>query len=161
MSFKALRLLLAAVALVAGIAHGQIAQPLVGQSVQAVLDELRAAGAPLVYSSALVPGTLTVSAEPLATEPLEVAREVLAPHGLAVRVEAGAWLVVRAEVAAAPGGIIVQVASAYSGTPMRTFTIQVEGPTPHAAEGSDGHAELVALAPGRYTVVVRAQGFLT
>src|SRR6185503_8841273 len=104
MSFKAMRWLCAALALAAGVAHGQPARPLLGKSVQSVLEELRAAGAPLVYSSALVPSALTVSAEPQATEALEVAREILAPHTLTVRVEGGAWLVVRGEVAAAPGG---------------------------------------------------------
>jgi len=160
MSFKAMRLLLAAVALAAGVAHGQLTRPLLGQSVQSVLDELRAAGAPLVYSSSLVPSTLTVAAEPQATEALEVAREILAPHTLAVRVEGGAWLVVRGEVAAASGGIVIEVKSAYAGAPLPTFSVQVDGPTAHTTQGAEGHAELAALAPGRYTMVVRAPGFL-
>ncbi|HEX7237420.1 MAG TPA: hypothetical protein VF405_10700, partial [Gammaproteobacteria bacterium] len=92
-----MRLLLAAVALAASVAHGQIARPLLGQTVQSVLEGLRTAGAPLVYSTGLVSSALTVGAEPTATEPLALAREILAPHGLTVRAEGGAWLVVRAE----------------------------------------------------------------
>jgi hypothetical protein len=88
MSRKAMRSLLAAVALAAGVAHGQVGPPLLGRTVQSVVEELRAAGAPFVYSNSLLPATLTVSAEPSATEPLELAREILRPHGLTVRAEA-------------------------------------------------------------------------
>jgi hypothetical protein len=64
-------------------------RPLRGRSVYSVMDELRSAGAPLVYSSNLLPSTLSVIAEPRAAEPLALAREILAPHGLAVREQAG------------------------------------------------------------------------
>lgn len=161
MSLKAMRLLLAALALAAGVAHGQLTRPLLGQSVQSVLERLRAAGTPLVYSSALVPSRLTVSAEPQATEPLQVAREILAPHGLAMRAEGGAWLVVRAEAPAAePGSIVVEARAAYAGTPVQSFTVQTEGPAAIAGQGAEGRAELPGLVPGRYTVTVRAPGFL-
>src|SRR6185436_9330415 len=123
MSFKAMRLLLAAVALAAGVAHGQIVRPLLGQSVQAVIEALRAAGTPFVYSSSLLPPTLIVSVEPTATEPLELARDILAPHGLTLRAEGGAWLVVRAEAQAAePGSLVVEARAAYAGTPVQSFS---------------------------------------
>ena len=66
------------------VAAAQPVATLSGRSVQSVLDELRAAGAPLVYSSNLLPATLTVATEPAAAQPLEIAREILAPHGLAI-----------------------------------------------------------------------------
>jgi hypothetical protein len=161
MSLKAMRLLLAAVALAAGVAHGQIVRPLLGQSVQAVIEQLRAAGTPFLYSTSLLPGTLTVSVEPTATEPLELAREILAPHGLTLRAEGGTWLVVRADPPpSAPGSIVVEARSAYAGTPMQSFSVQAEGPAVIAGQGADGRAELHAVAPGRYTVTVRAPGFL-
>jgi hypothetical protein len=155
-----MRSLLAAVALAAGVAHGQVAPPLLGRTVQSVIEELRAAGAPLVYSSSLVPATLTVSAEPQATEPLQLAREILAPHGLAVRAEGGAWLVVRGEASSEPGNIVVEATASYAGTPLRSFSVEVEGGAPRTAQGADGRAELATLAPGEYTIVVRAPGFL-
>ena len=161
MSFKAMRLLLAAVALAAGVAHGQIVRPLLGQSVQAVIEALRAAGTPFVYSSSLLPPTLIVSVEPTATEPLELARDILAPHGLTLRAEGGAWLVVRAEAQAAePGSLVVEARAAYAGTPVQSFSVQTEGPTAVAGPGAEGRAELLGLAPGRYTITVRAPGFL-
>ena len=64
MSRNCLRLLLAAVALAASLVHAQPTRPLLGRSVQSVIEELRIAGAPLVYSTSLLPDTLTVTAEP-------------------------------------------------------------------------------------------------
>ena len=90
-------------------AAGVTAQPdrsLRGRAVQSVIDELRAAGAPFVYSSNLLPSSLTVVTEPRAADPLALAREILAPHGLVVREENGVWLVVRGDppAVAEPGG---------------------------------------------------------
>ncbi len=76
-------------------ALGQDARGYVGKPVHEVLDELRSRGAPLVYSTSLVPPTLRVEREPQSVEPLEIAREVLAVHGLAIEQSGGAWLVVR------------------------------------------------------------------
>ena len=67
-----------------------------GRSLQSVLEELRAAGLPIVYSSNLVPSDLRVEAEPTSTDPLDRVKELLAPHGLTIEVSGGAWLVVRA-----------------------------------------------------------------
>ena len=161
MSLKVVRLLLAVAALAAGLVDAQLTRPLSGRTVQSVIEDLRSEGAPLVYSSSLLPGTLTVSAEPTATEPLELAREILAPHGLTLRAEGGSWLVVRDDGRAmTPGALVVEAGAAYAGTPLTTFSVQVEGPMRLIATGDDGRAELPALTPGRYTVTVRAPGFL-
>ena len=162
MSLRALRLFVAVAALAAGLVDAQLARPLVGRAVQSVIEDLRSAGTALVYSNSLLPPSLTVSAEPVATEPLELAREVLAPHGLTLRMEGGAWLVVRGEAqAAGPGRIVVDARAAFAGSPLAAFSVQAEGPTALSAQGRDGRAELAALAPGAYTVVVRAAGFMT
>jgi outer membrane receptor protein involved in Fe transport len=161
MSRNSLRLLLAAVALAASLVHAQPTRPLVGRSVQSVIEELRIAGTPLVYSTSLLPNTLTVTAEPAATEPLELAREILAPHGLTLRAEGGAWLIVRAETPAnTAGGIVIEARAAYAGTPVQSFSVQAAGPVATAGQGVQGRAELSGLAPGRYTITVRAPGFL-
>ena len=52
-----------------------------------VLSELRAAGYVFIYSTDTIPSQLLVTSEPRATGGLDLAREVLAPHGL-VLVEA-------------------------------------------------------------------------
>jgi len=159
MSLRVLRFLLAAAALAAGLADAQLARPLLGRAVQSVIEELRAAGTPFVYSSSLLPSTFIVSAEPRATEPLELAREILAPHGLTLRSEGGSWLIV-SEPQRSPGTLVVEATAGYTGTPLGTFTVQVEGPTRLVVSGVNGRAELPALAPGNYTVTVRSTGFL-
>jgi hypothetical protein len=158
--FRYLRCLLVVVSLAAGLAGAQLARPLLGRTVQSVIEELRVAGVPLVYSSSLLPGTLTVAAEPNATESVQLAREILAPHGLTLRAEGGAWLVVRAEASAGAGRIVVEAGSAFAGTPLPEFSVAVDGPSSLVVTGIAGGVEVPALAPGRYTVTVRSPGFL-
>jgi hypothetical protein len=135
---------------------------LLGRTVQSVIDELRAAGAPLVYGSGLLPSTLTIGEEPSATAPLALAREILAPHGLDVREEGGAWLVVRGAPAPAPGPgrVVIEATAAYAGTPIASFDVQVDGGAAQTVRGVDGRAELPSLPSGRHAVAVRAPGFL-
>ena len=79
------RALRAAVVLLAclGASAAQAAAPYRGRSVDSVLDELAtAANVQLVYTSAVVPATATVAAEPSAGPAIEVMAQVLAPLGL-------------------------------------------------------------------------------
>jgi outer membrane receptor protein involved in Fe transport len=137
-------------------------RPLRGRSVYSVMDELRSAGAPLVYSSNLLPSTLSVIAEPRAAEPLALAREILAPHGLAVREQAGVWLVVRAEPlpVSSPGGLRLRVRAAYSGSAIPRLSAQLDPPNGPTIEGLDGRADFDGVSPGGHSLVVRADGFL-
>jgi hypothetical protein len=63
------------------ICHTAWAQ-LQGRSVGAVLDSLRAEGFIFIYSTQIVPDRLQVETEPSARHGLELAREILAAHGL-------------------------------------------------------------------------------
>ncbi|MCC7259246.1 MAG: TonB-dependent receptor [Gammaproteobacteria bacterium] len=85
------------------------AAPYAGRPVQEVLRELGNAGVNVIYTTELVPPGLIVAAEPRAGAPLEVARAVLAAHGLAlVAVAPGSYAVTRAAAPApepaAPAG---------------------------------------------------------
>lgn len=70
--------------------------PMAGRRVAAVIDEFRAAGYPFAYSDALVTGDMVVLAEPDSGEPADVVRQILEPHRLTVRYEAGIYLVIPA-----------------------------------------------------------------
>jgi hypothetical protein len=144
------------------LAVAQPTPPLRGRPVQSVFDDLRAAGAPLVYSSNLLPVTLTVVVEPRASAPLALAREILAPHGLAVREEAGVWLVVRGEPLAppSPGRVVVRADAGYAGTPLATVTVELDPPGGLTAGGVAGQAIIEGVSAGRHSVVVRSPGFL-
>lgn len=68
-----------------------------GERVLDVLARLQAEGVRIIMSSALVPATLRVKREPRARTPREIAREILAQHGLALQKGPGAvWVVVKA-----------------------------------------------------------------
>lgn len=56
-----------------------------GRRVDDVLDELRATGLTFIYNTQIVPADMRVLDEPTAREGLELAREVLAAHGLGLR----------------------------------------------------------------------------
>jgi hypothetical protein len=85
------------------IAHASItlaADPttFTGQSVSEVLNRLRTQGLTFIYNSDLVPRQLVVRDEPRASSGLDLAREVLGPHGLTVtQVVPGVYTVVEAE----------------------------------------------------------------
>jgi outer membrane receptor protein involved in Fe transport len=144
-------------------AQGAGALPYRGRSVQAVIEELRAAGAPLVYSSNLLPPDLRVRDEPQSSEPLALAREILQPHGLTIRDSDGVWLVVRGEPApAAPpptGRVAVSVARG-DGEGIDGATVQLDAPAGPSATLTDGRAELSGIVVGRHTIIARAPGYL-
>jgi outer membrane receptor protein involved in Fe transport len=81
---------------VAGLAADGNVTPYVGRQVAEVIDEFRDAGQPFAYSTNLVSENLTVQAEPEATDPLGIVRDILRPHGLTIRSDSGVYLVVRA-----------------------------------------------------------------
>ena len=69
--------------------------PYKGRAVAAVIDEFRESGLPVAYSTNLVDEALLVTIEPDPGEPLDIMRQILTPHGLAIVSEAGIHLVVR------------------------------------------------------------------
>src|SRR4051812_17987469 len=50
-----------------------------GQPLSEILQQLRSAGLPLIYSSQVVTPELRIAAEPIATDPLDRLREALKP----------------------------------------------------------------------------------
>jgi outer membrane receptor protein involved in Fe transport len=83
-----------------------------GRRVSEVLDELRSAGLTFIYNTQIVPSDLRIATEPRARSGTELAREILAPHRLALsQVAPGVFAVVAASSAAsepdraAPGAI--------------------------------------------------------
>jgi hypothetical protein len=74
-----------------------------GQALSAALEELRAEGLRLIFSSMLVRPDLSVDVEPGAGEPQDIAQRILAPHGLALEaVRPGVYSVVKMAGAEAP-----------------------------------------------------------
>jgi hypothetical protein len=123
-----------AVALLAGtLPAGQAAAAhYAGRRVVDVLEELRAAGLNLIYSTELVRPALKVREEPRAERDRQVLDEVLAPHGLVVRPGPGGTLVVvkapRAAPARAPGGDALRLGFSDSADVAGALEARREGP---------------------------------
>ena len=60
-----------------------------------VLEFFRGQGFSIAYSTNLVSDTLLVLTEPVSTQPLDLIREILKPHGLALKQVDGIYLVIR------------------------------------------------------------------
>lgn len=156
-------LLVLALAAHAVAVHAQGAASYAGRSLREVLDELRARGAPLVYSTSLVSRRLRVGSEPSAAEPLALARELLAEQGLAIQESGGSWLVVRGAVAArtpAPGFLAVTLAVDAGAAPLGEAVAQLDAPDGPRRAVVAGRAEFDEVPAGRHFVTVRAPGFL-
>jgi len=92
------RILLLMILLVSSVALADDGQavPYVGRTVANVIDGFRDQGHRFAYSTNLVTDELRVLAEPTPGTPVEIVRQILRPYGLAVRDEAGVYLVVKA-----------------------------------------------------------------
>ncbi len=134
----------------------------VGRPIAAIVDELRAAGLPVAYSTAVLPQALTVRAAPHSREPVELVREILAPHGLTLRFVDGLYIVVRAAelgAAAASGTVTIAVRDAATGA-------LIASPTAVAASSGltvealrDGRLRVFGTAQRRYGITLEAGGF--
>jgi outer membrane receptor protein involved in Fe transport len=79
------------------------AQEMRGRRVSEVLDELRSAGLTFIYNTQIVPGDLRIETEPHARTGVELAREILAVHGLRLsQVAPGVFAVVADSAARRP-----------------------------------------------------------
>lgn len=114
-----------------------------GRRVSDVLDELRAEGLTFIYNTQIVPAGLLIEREPRAHQGVELAREILAAHGLALS-------------RAAPGVYAVIVGTA----PPESRTAADAMQTP----ADDTTLEEIVVQTSRYTLAadtVATQTFLT
>lgn len=131
-----------------------------GQPLGEALRELQSAGLDLLYSSELVRPEMSVRETPRATEPLAIAREILAPHGLRLGTgPGGRWLVQSVESAerTSTSELRGRILAADTGRPLSG--VRVLGPDGWAVTDSDGRFELAMRLPA--TLQVRAAGYET
>lgn len=69
-----------------------------GRTLVEVIDDFRAQGLPFVYSTNVLQKDWYVAFEPEPGNPLDIVRQILKPHGLVVRSDAGAYVIVRETV---------------------------------------------------------------
>ncbi len=138
--------------------------PYRGRHVQSVLDELRAAGVPLVYSSNLVSAALLIEQEPTSREPRALAQEILAPHHLVLRESLGVLLIVRGEAPESqevvPGAIVVELAALPGSVLKDGGEVYLDAPAGSSAVFVSGRAQINDLLPGRHALGVSVPGYL-
>lgn len=157
-----------AVSLLAGMAlpaaHAGEPWPLQGKLLHSVLDELRESGLDLVYSTALVKDEMRVQREPVQQDPVEVAREILQPHGLALKQSGGIYLVVR-QTGGPPAGddglILVHVRNYRTLAARDSLLIGVTPPLAGPEMISPGLYQFRAASPGSHRVRISAVGYTT
>lgn len=136
------------------------ARPLDGRPVIEVVDEFRQSGLNLAYSTNLVPETLRIESEPSPGEPLDVLREILRPHGLTIRTEAGVHLVVRFDQdGLEPGSILLLITSNQDNQPLDRVAVQVFPELPASVRLKAGIFEFSDVPPGRYQFTIEVEGF--
>ncbi len=133
-----------------------------GRSVAAVIDELRAAGQPFAYSTSIVSSDLVITVEPVATDPVELLREILAPHELTLHYEAGVHLVVRMQRSEnVPGRILLLIRNGDNDAAIENARLTVVPALSITDELSAGVYQFFKVMPGRYQFIVEAEGFQT
>jgi len=139
-----------------------------GESLGLALEDLRREGLQLIFSSALVRPELRVDVAPGEGAPEEIARRILAPHGLALRrIRPGLFAVVRggtSERAPATPGAATGPAAPDSGEPLGEVDVYasryvIDQSVPEASLAALSRDELEAL-PGLNEDVLRATRFM-
>jgi outer membrane receptor protein involved in Fe transport len=99
-----IRLLLLSFVLFSSTVHADDghAAPYKGRTLSNVIDGFREQGYRFAYSTNLVSNEMRVLDEPLPGNAVEIVRQILRPHGLALRVEAGVNLVIKAVASVRP-----------------------------------------------------------
>lgn len=163
---RAIRRHLAGVVLIialvpAGIGDAQAAS-YAGRPVAEVLQGLRDTGLDFIYSSELLPGTLRVLAEPRSVNRLLIAREILAPHGLALSaVRPGLYAVVAAERRQHSHLLEGMVTDAAGGKPVATARLELLSAATVGWSDAAGRFSVGPVPAGNYTLQVDAPGFDT
>ena len=89
-----------------------------------MIDNFRAAGYPIAYSTNLVGNDLLVTIEPASAKATEIVRQILEPHGLTLQAEESLFLVVRMESRnQAEAGVVESTSVPSTGSVMETITV--------------------------------------
>ena len=146
------------------VARPLIAAPLAneGQPLVEVFAALEARGLDIIYSNDLITPSMTVREALIASEPVEVLREILRPYGLGIRPGPhDAWLVVResAVTPAPPSLVRGSVLDADTREPVAPATVRVLETGAVAATTPRGDFRLELPGPGHYRVSAEALGY--
>lgn len=150
-------------ALVTAGAAGASPRSLTGLSLPEALDELRARGIAILFSSALVRSDMEVLAEPAGGSPAELLADLLRPHGLAVRNgRDGTLLVVPARLPPTPPRFALRgtVSERETGIALPGVEIVLAEARARVESAADGTFVVEGLAAGVYSLEAAKLGFV-
>ena len=131
-----------------------------GRLVADVIDEFRDAGIPFAYSTSLVSDDLKVHKEPATDGPVAIVAEILKPHRLMIKEQAGLFLIVRFD---APGGangnILLVVKNKGSERPIEEPDVSIDPRLTMSSQLMPGVFEYSGVAPGSYEFDIEALGY--
>jgi outer membrane receptor protein involved in Fe transport len=130
-----------------------------GVPLEHALEQLRASGLRLVYSSVMVPSHLTVMTEVRGDDPVAVARQLLRPHGLRLRSLGAGLLAVVAEDASSEVRITGRVTNSLDQQPIHGARVEVEGQGYVGWTGADGHFHAPITARSARAIRISAAGY--
>ena len=132
---------------------------MLGQPLTSVIEQFREQGYPFVYSSNLVDAEMLVTAEPAASDPVEIVREILQPYGLRLLSESGVFLVVRSDrPALEKASILLILLGEHDDMPVAAARIVSDPPLPTPRRLEHGVYEIDDLSPGRYDFKIDING---
>ncbi len=133
-----------------------------GRVVADVIDEFREAGHPFAYSTSLVTDDLLVQSEPVSTDPRTLIDEILAPHQLTIRTEAGVFLVVRVDRSEAmTGTILLEITGRDGGEGIVNPTLTITPDLPNGDQHGSGVYHFRQVIPGQYRFTINADGYVS
>lgn len=150
---------LCAAALCAAAPAASADRPYAGRPLAEALLSLAGEGVPVVFTSELVRPEMVVEHEPSSGPPEAVLRELLAPHGLAVRPGPGGVLVVVADPAAGAASLTGRVLGP-GGAGVAGAVVRLVGAGRQVPAAADGSFTIAPLAPGAYALEAAAPGHL-
>jgi outer membrane receptor protein involved in Fe transport len=157
-----LRALVAICCLLSAVVQAADGDPLryQGRAIADVIDEFRDAGMPFAYSTSLVSAALKVLQEPEADEPLAIVEQILKPHRLMVREQAGLFLIVRFDAAGTTAGnILLVVTNKGSERPIAAPDVSIEPRLTISNQLMPGVFEYSGVSAGSYEFDIEALGY--
>src|SRR5262245_21485468 len=140
-------------------AAGAAAASYVGRPIVDVLEELRGPGLDFIYSSELLPRSLTVTVEPESGNRLLIAREILAARGLSLAAVRPGLFAVTARRRAAEGVVRGQVLGAAAGKPGPNAAVRLAPIDAVDWTNAEGRFHLGPVPEGSYGLRVEADGY--
>jgi hypothetical protein len=155
--------IVAALTLLAGErCFAQAVDAAVGRPISAVVDDLRRAGLPLAYSTSVLPAAITVVRTAQSTDPIELVREILQPHGLVLRWTDGLYVVARTAQTDAPavlGAAVLTLVDSSTRATLSSVAIDDASAGLTVERLADGRVRLSGDSGRRYGVTLSAPGF--